>query len=201
MKSVLAGVLSLLFASSAVFAADPAQTTADPKRQEMMKKWMEYSTPKESHKALEPLVGSWKFTSKMWESAKAKPEESTGTSSMKMVLGGRFLHQEVKGQAMGQPFEGLGYVGYNNLEKRYETVWLDSMGTGMMRGTGSFDAKTKTLKDSGEYTCPFSADKTRDYKSEWKILDKNSLHYTMWGPDIDTGKEFKQMEIVYKRSM
>ena len=72
------------------------------------------------------------------------------------------------------------------------------MGTGMMHGSGSYDASSKIIKDKGTFTCPVR-EKPVDYRSEWKILDKNNTRFSMWAPDFETGKEYKQMEIVYKR--
>lgn len=190
-----------LVVAQSVWAADPVDTKMDPKKQEMMKKYMDYATPGEGHKVLETLAGTWNYKSKMWETPKSKPQESTGQSTMKMIMGGRYLQQEFKGEAMGQPFEGMGFVGYNNLEKKYETTWLDNMATGTMHGTGTFDSKTKTLNESGQFTCPLSSDKKRAFHSEWKIKDKNTLVFTMSAPDLETGKDFKNMEITYKRAM
>ena len=36
------------------------------------------------------------------------------------------------------------------------------------------------------------------YRTEWKIADNDNQTYTMYGKGPD-GKEFKNMEIVYKR--
>lgn len=171
----------------------------DAKKQEMMQKWKEYSTPGEQHKILAQAVGNWTYTSKSWESAEAKPEETKGTSSAKMLLGGRYLQQEVKGTAMGQPFEGISLTGYDNLKKRFDTIWMDSMATGIMKGQGSYDASTKTLMDKGEYTCPMKPNETAEYRSDWKFIDKNNMTFTMYGKGMTGDKEFKMMEMVYKR--
>jgi hypothetical protein len=187
-------LVSLIF-TTAIFA----KGEQDEKKNEIMKAMKDYSTPGASHKVLEQTVGNWKYNSKFWQTADGKPEESKGTSTLKMIMGGRFLQHETHGKAMGMPFSGLGFTGYNNLKGEYETMWIDNMGTGMMHGTGSFDAKTNTLSDSGEYSCPLSKDKTRKYRTEWKIIDKNNMTYTMWGPD-ESGAEMKQMELTFKRS-
>lgn len=189
--------LTLMAASFSSFAGEEA--AMDPKKKEMMEQWMKYSTPGAPHQLLASQAGKWKYTSKMWESAESKPEESTGTSTMKMILGGRFLYQEVKGKAMGRPFDGIGITGYNNLTEKYESTWMDSMSTGVMHGEGTYDASTKTLKDSGEYTCPASKDKTQKYRSEWRMIDANNSTFTMWGPDMLSGQEFKMMEMTYRR--
>jgi len=180
------------------FASDQTKTEHKPSEQEM-KAWMEYSTPGEGHKVLASMVGNWKYTSKMWHKPDSKPEESAGTSSLRLILGGRFLENKTKGKAMGMPFEGLGLTGYNNLTKKYETSWYDNMATGMMHGMGTFDEKTQTLKDTGEFSCPMSKDKPLTYRSEWKINDKNTMTFTMWMPN-ESGEEFKSMEMVFKRS-
>jgi hypothetical protein len=198
MKTTLIYSLMMLMSVSA-FAEDAAPA-ADAKKQEMMKKWQAAATPGENHKMLAGMAGNWKYTSKWWDAADAKPAESTGTSKIKMIMGGRFLQHETKGKAMGMPFEGMGLTGYDNVKGKFDTIWLDNMGTGMMRGTGTFDSSTKTLKDSGEYSCPISDDKTREYRSEWKIVDKNNMTYTMWGPGLEDGKEFKQMEMIFTRA-
>lgn len=183
----------LMFSLSTAFAAEKS-------KEEMMKKMQEAMTPTESHKLLEQMVGSWTFTSKFWEKADAKPEESKGTSTMKMIMGGRYLHQEVKGKAMGMDFDGLGLMGYDNIKKQYDSFWIDSMSTAMMRGTGSYNAATKTFDDKGEYSCPMSEKKSAEFRSEWKIVDKNNSVFSMYGKGhTGEGKEFKMMELTYKR--
>jgi hypothetical protein len=197
MKTSLFAFL-VVFASMQALAADE-KAAADPKAQERMKKMQEYATPGDAHKTLASMAGKWKVQSKWWESADGKPQESAGTSTMKMVLGGRFLQQEFKGKAMGQPFEGMALTGYNNLKGEYESLWIDNMGTGMTRASGSYDAGTKTMNEKGEFSCPITGDKERAYRSEWKMADKDHSTFTMFmkGPD---GKEFKSMEMAYTRA-
>jgi hypothetical protein len=172
----------------------------DPKQAEMMKAWHDYATPGAPHKVLAQMAGQWKYDSKMWEAPDQKPHESKGSGGMKMILGGRWLQMDAKGKAMGIPFQGLGFIGYDNLKGKYESTWIDSMGTGTMHGTGDYDASTKTLSDSGQMSCPMSKDKVTSYRSEWKIVDKNNLMFTMWGPNPADGKEMKMMEMHYKRA-
>ncbi len=188
----------VMFCCAIAFAKDHAKKEMDPKQQEMMKSWHEYATPGAPHKMLSDMVGKWNYTSKFWESAEAQqPEESKGSSTFKMILGGRFLQHDTKGKAMGMDFTGMGLTSYNNLKKKYETLWLDNMGTGMMHGEGTFDEATKTLNDKGEFTCPMTKDQ-RSYRGEWKIIDKNNMVYSMSGPDLK-GKDHKQMEMTFKR--
>ncbi len=173
----------------------------DPKQAEMMKAFQAAATPGTQHKMLAGMAGKWTYTSKFWESAEAKPEVSKGTSTMKMILGGRYLQHDIKGKAMGMPFEGLGITGYDNVKGEYSTIWLDNMGTGIMSGKGSFDESSKTLTDSGEFTCPIAQNKTQSYRGEWHIVDKNNMVYSMYSAGMNVGgPQFKNMEMTFKRA-
>ncbi len=173
-----------------------AKPAIDPAQMEKMKALM---APSAAHKTLEAMVGKWNYTSKFWMAADGKPEETSGTSENVLIYGGRFLKQEVKGTWMGQPFEGMGIVGYDNVRAQYQSIWFDSMATGIMSMSGQFDAATNTLNESGKNSCPMTGDKERECRADWKIVDANQNVYSAYttGPD---GKEFKGMEIVYTKA-
>lgn len=195
MKTTLAIALALMLCAS----AQAADTKADPKKDEMMKQFMQYATPGEAHKTLAAQAGKWNFTQTMWETPDSAPMISQGKSTMKMIMGGRYLQQEISSKAMGMPFSGLGFTGFNNLTQKYETLWLDNFSTGMMHGEGAYDAAAKVLSDEGEFSCPMTKG-PRKYRSEWKIVDKNNMIYSMWSEDIASKKDYKMMEIQYKRA-
>ncbi len=181
----------------------PVFASADTDKKAMMdthmKEWMKAATPGEEHKTLATLAGSWKYTSKWWNDPTAKPSESTGTSTNKMVMGGRWLQAEAKGKAMGQPFTGMGLTGFDNVKKNFETMWIDSMGTGMAKGTGTWDATTKTITETGSFSDPTEKTMTKNYRAITKIMDKNNYTYEMFATGSD-GKEYKMMEMTYKRN-
>ena len=137
--------LSLAKAEDAAAPAAAADKGKPAMDEAMMAKWKEASTPNENHKVLDPLVGSWNYTMKMWMAPDAPPEESTGTQTVEWIMGGRFIEKIVSGQSMGMPFSGKEITGYDNTKKEYQTVWLDNMSTGIMMSSGSFDAATKTV--------------------------------------------------------
>ncbi len=196
-KILLAMTSALIFGLNASAVEKPTQM--DPKMQEMMKKYQAAGTPGEPHKILADSAGKWKTTSQMWQSPDGKPEISKGTANLKMILGGRWLQQEFKGKAMGQPFEGIGLVGYDNVKGKYESHWFDSMSTASMDAEGDYDASTKTLKDKGSMSCPISPTKTQEVRNEWQMISKNKMIFSMFGKGPEGGPEFKMMEIVYTR--
>lgn len=156
-------------------------------------------TPGEQHRALDPLVGKWKAKVSSWMQPGAKPEVSEGTSENAWALNGRHVQQKYNGTWTGQPFEGVGYTGFDLVRGEYQSVWLDSMGTSMMMVAGTYDAATKTIRQSGTMSCAMTGEKAMWYRSELKIHGPNKHTYTSYtkGPD---GKEFKGMEIVYIRA-
>lgn len=201
MKATMIAALAL-FLSFAAHAADKKDAAAamDPKMADMMKKMEAAGTPGEPHKRLAELVGTWKTSSQMWHAPDAPPETTKGTAKFKMILGGRFLQQEFKGKAMGKSFEGIGTVGYDNVKAKYESTWMDTMSTGLMRSEGDYNVETKTLTDKGMYSCPISKGKQQEVRTEWNMGDKKKMVFSMFGKGPDgKGPEFKMMEITYTR--
>jgi|SRR5581483_397259 len=181
----------------------PAMAKGDKKKhdmqhdpQQMMETYKQLATPGEPHKQLASLAGSWSTATKEWMAPGAPPTESTGTCEEKMVLDGRFLQQECTGQMMGQPFNGLGMIGYDNFQKKYITTWMSSMGTDIffMNGTGSPDGKTITL--IGGHKDPYEG--FMKHRAIWKLVDDNTQTFTMYGSGKQ-GKEMKMLEITYTR--
>ncbi len=162
----------------------------------MMKAYQKLSVPGDPHTQLASLEGSWNTQTKEWMDPSKPPMSSTGSCDLKMVLGGRFLHQECRGTMMGQPFSGIGISGYDNISKKYVSSWMDTMATGifMMEGAASADGKTITLK--GDHQAPTGG--TMKHRAEWKIVDTNTQTFVMYGTHPGS-PEMKMMEITYTR--
>ena len=187
--------LCLMFAPVPGLANEKkSETPMDP--QAMMEMYKKLATPGEPHKLFATLAGSWTTATKSWMDPSKPPMESTGTAEMKMLLDGRFLYQEFTGQMMGQPFSGVGIDAYDNVQKKYVTAWMDTMGTGIfiMEGTASPDGKTITL--SGQHPEPGGGQMS--HRAIWTLVDSNTQTFHMYGTHHG-GKEMKMMEITYTR--
>jgi hypothetical protein len=187
--------LCLVMLSASASAKDKkSEKPMDP--QAMMEIYKKLAQPGEPHKQLAGLAGSWTTTSKEWMEPGKPPAESTGSVDMKTLLDGRFLQQEFTGNMMGQPYVGIGTTGYDNLTKKYVTTWIDSMGTGIftMEGTGSADGKTITMH--GSHPDPMGG--VMKHRAIWTFPDPNTQIFEMYGAH-GKEKEFKMMEITYKR--
>ena len=99
---------------------------------------------------------------------------------------------------MGQPFEGTGTTGYDNAKKAYFTTWMDNMSTGMMNMEGTWDEATKAINFKGKMLCPANG-KWCEMREVYKIVDDNTHVMEMYGPDMKTGKEYKNMEIKFTK--
>ena len=187
--------LCIVLTAIPAFATDKkADKQMDP--QAMMEMYKKLATPGEPHKLFASLAGNWTTKSKTWMEPDKPPIESTDSAEMKMLLDGRFLKQKFTGEMMGQPFSGIGIDGYDNLRKKYVTVWIDTMGTGifLMEGTASADGKTITLE--GQHDEPGGG--KMSHRAVWKIIDQNTQTFDMYGTHHG-GKEMKVMEIAYTR--
>lgn len=163
-----------------------------------MKAWMDYATPGDAHKMLAKSDGNWTAQTTMWMKAGASPTTSTGAMSNKMIMGGRYQASSFSGNMMGMPFEGMGTTGYDNFKKKYISTWIDNMGTGIMKMEGTWDNASKTISFTGKCINPANG-RECDMREVYTYVDDNNEMMEMYGPDSQTGKEYKTMEIKLTR--
>ena len=180
-------------------SAGKDESTASPEMQEMMKKWMDSATPGAPHKALEHFVGKWDLSTKMWMEGPGKPPtETKGTSEVKWILGGRYTLEEMKGQIMGMPHNGMGITGYDNFKKQYVGFWIDNTSTAMYSTLGDFDPSGKVLTTIGKMDEPMTGEKDKPVKYVIQIIDKDKHVFSVYDL-VGTPNEFKVVEITYTR--
>ena len=136
-------VVGLSFATMA-YSGEEEQHKMSPEEAAMMEAWMKAATPGPHHARLQKSVGDWKTMVKVWHGA-GEPQVSEGKSTIKSILGGRYVEEHFEGMAMGQPFTGRGISGYDNVTKRYTSLWMDSMSTSILFFEGTYDESTNTL--------------------------------------------------------
>lgn len=168
-------------------SGEPDRSAAE--EQEMMDKWQEMSLPGPQHEFLERFTGVWDVTTRYWVDADKPPVESPATVKSKMIFGGRFIQTEMtgimrfetpEGDMMELPFEGIGFVGYNNFRKKFESVWIDSQGTAIMYMRGSPDDKGTTITYYAEGDDWHTGE--RDVPILWveRFVDSDTIVSTMY---------------------
>jgi hypothetical protein len=162
-----------------------------------MEAWQKAMTPGEMQKKLRPLEGTFDVAVRTWMEPSQEPEDSTGTATHTWVLGDRFLEERFDGTFMGAPFQGIGFIGYDNVAKRYVSTWMDTASTGILSSTGTVDAAGKIFQWKATISDPMSG-KPVPVQEKLTIEDSDHHRFEMWsrGPD---GKMFKNMEIRYSR--
>jgi Protein of unknown function (DUF1579) len=176
-------------------AAEKGKGAPPPDQQAAMEAMKRAAMPGDAHRKLEPLVGNFDVKVKMWMDPSKPPEESTGTSENKWVLGDRYVQMSYQGTFMGQPFSGIGYTGYDNTTKKYIGTWMDTASTAMMVSKGSMNGKV--LKTTSSMADPLTG-KMMTLTDTLTIADNDHHTMEMWGPGPD-GKNAKMMEIAYTR--
>lgn len=161
-----------------------------------MDAWKAYMTPGEIHKMMAKDVGKWKAEVTSWMSPDAPPSKSTAECVDKMILGGRYLHQTFTGNFMGQPFEGIGTIGYDNAKKMFVSSWVDNFGTGMMYMEGPWDDATKSITFKGKCVDPMSGG-DMECRQVMKFIDDKTQMMEMYM--TQAGKEMKTMEIKFTK--
>jgi hypothetical protein len=193
--ALCAGVL--VAGAAAAQEARPAEKPMSAEEKAQMDAWMKFATPAEGHRPLADMVGTWDAEVTSWMAPGQPPTKSKGTSENRLVLGGRWVESRFTSEMMGQPFEGLGYTGYDNHKKKYMGTWMDNMSTAVMLSEGTLDATGKVMTSTSTMD-DFMTGKTSTIKMTTTITSPDHHVFEMWGPGPD-GKVAKQMQIDYRR--
>jgi hypothetical protein len=177
--------------------APPAMTA---EQQAMMDAMQKAATPGANHKVLQSLVGDWTFAMKMWEDPAGPAHESSGTTSTRSLMDGRYVQSEHKGNFMGMPFHGMGVTGYDNVSKQFQSSWLDNMSTGQMLMNGSYDAPKKTLTFRGDMDDMMKPGTKTKIRETVRIVNTDTHVMEWYETRAGATKEAKTMEITYKRT-
>lgn len=175
-----------------LFAA-PALAQEARDHEAAMKAWMESAKPGPEHKMLADLVGTWDVTMTSYDNPEG-PTKTKGTSTATMMMDGRYLQEEMTSEMMGQPFQGFGITGFNNTTRKFETIWLDTMGTMIMTGSG--EGANDGFSVVMDFVDPMTKQKMTS-KGVTKVIDANKHTFTMYM--MMDGKEMKAMEVEYTR--
>ncbi|MBI5557678.1 MAG: DUF1579 domain-containing protein [Deltaproteobacteria bacterium] len=146
--------------------------------QEMMEMYKKLAVPGAPHQMLARLEGSWTTRTTAWMGPDSPAMEGAGACEQKMLLGGRYLQQEYVGDMMGETFTGINIIGYDNHTKKYGSVWIDSMSTGIYCFEGSASADGRTITQECTYDDPVRGVMT--WRSITRVVNDNTLEYEMF---------------------
>ncbi len=201
MRTRLAAVAAVLLGLAAGAAAQQKAKNAAPAVDEKaaMEAWQKAMTPGEGQKKLSPMVGTFETKVRTWmdPDPNKAPEDTAGSSVNTWALGDRYVQMKYEGIMMGETLNGVGFVGFDNVSKKYVSTWMDTAGTGMMWSTGTMDASGKVLSMKATVNDP-STGKASPVDTKITIADNDHHKLEMWGKN-PAGKMAKIMEIEYTR--
>jgi hypothetical protein len=162
----------------------------------MMQAMMQLATPGPEHAALAKHVGAWKTYYEHKMGPDAPWTSSVGTTNAKMILGGRFLYEDVTINIPDMPpMYGVQILGYDNLTKEYESHWMDTMSTWMIHSRGKADAEG-TIEFKGTMTDIMG---TRPFRMVTKEQGDGSNYMEMYDT-LPGGGEVLMMKATSKRN-
>lgn len=134
----------------------------------------EPAKPGAEHDVLKKYEGNWDLV------MKAGGQETKGTATWKMELGGMWLVGNLEGEMFGSKFTGKMLDSYDATKKKYVSIWVDSMGGGSVMTEGTYDQEknTRTLTGIG----PGMDGKETKYKSV-SVTDGKKATFTMYVGD------------------
>jgi len=186
-------ILASLSMAASSFAQDTPQNVDPAELQKVFENFIKLGP---EHKEFQRVVGQWDAVQESFYENPEEPQVDNAKATFQVILGGRYLQQNYKGSYAGQPFEGMGITGFDNAKKKYVSIWIDNMGTGIATMEGAYDVDTHKLTEIGVASSPFGEVKMR---AVTHYVDEDHILFTMYmvGPDK---KEQKAMEIAYTRS-
>ncbi len=186
---------TLILPAGHALAQEGAPPQASAAEQAAMAAYAKAGTPGAEHRTLAAMAGDYDLTVKSWYGP-GEPAIDTGTATRRMILGDRVLVEEVSAKMMGQPFNGQGLHGFDNVTGKYWSTWNDSMSTGLMVSEGSCDAKGACTYHGRHNDALSKQPMATRMTTRW--ADPSTEVFEMYGPGPD-GKEAKMMEITYRK--
>lgn len=164
----------------------------DPAAMKAMMDQMLALAPEHAH--LKQFLGTWTTDVTWWENG--TENKSKGTATFTEVYGGRYIHSDYHGDMMGMPFQGSMLLGYNKIQKKFESVWVDSWSTGLSLSSGTADSTGKVFTMDGVMDDPMTNQKM--HTKEVTTFSGNTMTFTM--SKVEGDKTEKMMTIVYTKT-
>jgi hypothetical protein len=207
MKSVMSIFLVASVTAIACFgcgAGDGASETelgdvADDSTYGSDESWDDLTARGPQHDLLDPLIGEWETTVKIWSDPQTPPFVARGRVERIWILDGRFVEEWIEelDDSGAVTWEAAGLLGYDRLTGRYEYTLVHTSSTATERKVGRLDPAKNVLSLSGKFT-----------QIDTGIVVLDRLEIAINGPDTHTmteytrgedGREIKEMEIQYTR--
>ncbi|MBO9664033.1 DUF1579 family protein [Dokdonella sp.] len=148
------------------------------------------------HQLLAGLAGQWTVRQSFWTDPAKPPAIDRGTARFTPILAGQHLRQELHIDAAGKPFDGLGYLGYDQAAGDYGSLWMDVNFKGVILAHGGYDAATHAFTFVGQ--APDAKGALSPLREVLHIQDAD--HFTYEYYERHDGKEGLAVRLEYARA-
>lgn len=193
-KSLVAVAMSALLLGALSQAARAGEKTP-PSPEALLKALAEAGKPGAEHQKLQPLVGQWTFTMKVWTDPTQPAAELKGTTERKWILDGRFVQEIGRCECAksGKSFETVGLLGYDAAQKKFSFAKACGLCGVLKSGEVTCNSAGTRFECVRDECCLLTAQKI---KSRDEVLIENNdrivfNHYKTIGD-----RELKVIEIV-----
>ncbi|HEV8430351.1 MAG TPA: DUF1579 family protein [Pyrinomonadaceae bacterium] len=132
-------------------------TETQPTTQQAEPRWLQRGTPGAGHAALTPLIGSWQVEMSIYGTMGRSPDLPPIVSrdirtTRSWVANGQYIEDTTEGTVEGQPYWRRGWLGYSNLDRRYEWVTIAPRVPMMIYFGKSASGEQTTIELTGSFT-------------------------------------------------
>jgi hypothetical protein len=147
------------------------------------------------HARLTAMCGTWDVEMTFWFQPGRPPVTTRGTSTIRPLLGGLFVEEQIDGTLNGAPFTTLAWTGFNTSTHQYEATRIASTNTIRIAESGGYDEATKQFELKADY--PMAGD-TWHQRTVIQTIAADAMIAASY-LSFATVPEWKGVEIKYTR--
>lgn len=186
---------ALLFAPAAFAEQDPR---AEEARLAAREAFEQAISPGEPHRYLARMEGRWTFTTTLWPAPSAPAVEYGGEAEKSMILGGRYLQEDMRGEIEDQSFIGRGVTGFDNLSGEFVNTWMDTLGTTIVVTRGGWLEEGESHELRGELRYP-GVEEPVPIRTVTRIVDDDHHVFEYYVTPPGAQEEVRQLRTEFVR--
>ena len=198
MKRISMLCLPFLVVSCAFGQASKA-SDPPPSLHQVMARAMKSTHPVSQHELLADLSGEWSYVILM-SMPQMQPLRGSGTTSIKPILGGRFIEIRTTSTEQDPPVESVGLMGFDSRagHEHYFMLWLDSLGHYYTNAIGQWNPGTASLTFHGEEMDPETG-QSSNYRQVFRFPSTETMTCDVFVSVPGNPEEMQIVTIVYTR--
>lgn len=166
---------------------------------EMMGQAMEATAPTKEHDLLRRLAGEWTYVVEMTVPG-TPPMRGSGMTSIREILGGRFMEFRSTSDAMDPPVQSVSILGYDSRKgiEEYFALSVDTLGHYYIDPRGKWDPESASLVLHGEEFDPATG-MNSPYRQVFRFPGEDTMTCEVFITMPGAREPYRMVGIVYRR--